>query len=170
MPQTTVLARTPAGFAVLGGLTFGIGAAIIGIAGCILYALQGAWSFTNFVRTAVESAFGAETATTWHALLMRAVLTGMIGSSIQRRSFAIQIATLSILWRRRIGVGWLMGLGGALIPGANDTLLLISLPALSLQATLTYAAMLAGIAATLFAMKRRSSDIGIGMRSPDLPR
>ncbi len=63
-----------------------------------------------------------------------------------------------------------MGLGGALIPGANDTLLLSSLPALSLQATLTYAAMLAGIAATLFAMKRRSSDMGIGMQSPDLPR
>ena len=97
MPQPTVLARTPAGFAVLGGLTFGIGAAIIGIAGCILYALQGAWSFTNFLRTAVESAFGAETATTWHALLMRAVLAGMIGSSIQRLSFAIQIATLSLV-------------------------------------------------------------------------
>ncbi|MFN0302230.1 MAG: YeeE/YedE thiosulfate transporter family protein [Burkholderiales bacterium] len=152
--------------------TYGLSAAaaIIGVAGGILYALQGAWSFTNFVRTVVGSAFGVETATAWHALLVSALLAGMIGSSIQRRSFSLQTAALSGGWRRRFGGGWLMGLGGALIPGGNDTLLLSSLPALSLQATFAYAAMLAGIAATLFAMKRRSSDMGIGMRAPDLPR
>ena len=47
-----------------------------------------------------------------------------------------------------------MGVGGALMPGGNDTLLLSAMPALSSQALLVYGGLMVGIAVTLVAMKQ----------------
>jgi hypothetical protein len=55
---------------------------------------------------------------------------------------------------QRFAGGWLMGVGGALVPGGNDTLLLGAMPSLSTQAVGAYAALLAGIAATFAIMER----------------
>ena len=49
--------------------------------------------------------------------------------------------------------GILMGAGGALVPGGNDTLILVLIPNLSLQAIASYLALLAGIACVLLSMR-----------------
>lgn len=46
-----------------------------------------------------------------------------------------------------------MGAGGALVPGGNDTLILVLIPNLSLQAMASYLALLAGIACVLLSMR-----------------
>lgn len=127
-------------------------AALLGIAAGLLYSVQGAWSYTNFLRAEAVSWQGAAPApSALHALLVIAMLAGMLASSRQRRSFA-----LSNHWRhwpRRVAGGLLMGIGGALVPGGNDTLLLAAIPAASAWALASYFALIAGVAATLFIMR-----------------
>lgn len=126
-------------------------AALLGIAGGLLYGLQGAWSYSNFLRAEAVSWQGdAPTPTALHALLVIAMLAGMLASSWQRRSFA-----LGTHWRqlpRRVAGGLLMGIGAALVPGGNDTLILAAIPTASVWALANYFALIAGVAA-LFAMR-----------------
>lgn len=127
-------------------------AALMGIAAGLLYALQGAWSYTSFARTATLAWLGeVPKPSAWHALLVAAMLAGMAASSWQRRAFAW--SNHWHLWPRRLGGGALMGIGGTLVPGGNDTLVLASVPALSAWALASYVAMVAGIAASLLAMR-----------------
>lgn len=127
-------------------------AALLGIAGGLLYGLQGAWSYSNFLRAEAVSWQGdAPAPSALHALLVIAMLAGMLASSWQRRSF-----TLGPHWRqwpRRVAGGVLMGAGAALLPGGNDTLLLASVPTASIWALASYCALIAGVATTLFAMR-----------------
>jgi hypothetical protein len=127
-------------------------AALLGIAGGLLYALQGAWTYTNYLRADTASRLGAGPAPSmFHGLLLAALLGGMLISSLQRGSFAVNRH-----WRRhlprRLAGGFLMGVGGALVPGGNDTLILAAIPTLSLWAMANYLALLAGIAAVMTAM------------------
>lgn len=46
-----------------------------------------------------------------------------------------------------------MGAGGALVPGGNDTLILVLIPTLSIQAVASYVALLADIASVLLSMR-----------------
>lgn len=127
-------------------------AALLGIAGGLLYNLQGAWTYTNYLRADTASWLGAGPAPShFHALLFAALLGGMLLSSLQRKSFALN----RLWWRhlpRRLGGGLLMGLGGALVPGGNDTLILAAIPTLSPWALANYLALLAGVAAVMFVM------------------
>jgi uncharacterized membrane protein YedE/YeeE len=128
-------------------------AAVLGIAGGLLYAAQGSWTYTNFLRAQVASAFGRSPPKAWQALMLLALLAGMTASAIQRRSFTVRTPT-AVQATRHAAAGWLMGVGAALIPGGNDTLLLASLPTLSAQAGAVYLALLAGIAIALWAVRR----------------
>lgn len=129
-------------------------AALLGLGAGVLFAVQGAWTYTNFVRSEVAAGLGTSFAPgMWHAVLVAGLLGGMLVSALQRRSFAWQAALAGQPWARRLAGGALMGVGGALVPGGNDTLLLSALPTLSVQAVAAYAAMLAGIAATMAAMQ-----------------
>lgn len=47
----------------------------------------------------------------------------------------------------------MMGAGGALVPGGNETLILVLIPTLSIQAVASYIALLAGIASVLLTMR-----------------
>lgn len=134
-------------------------AALLGIAGGILYNLQGAWTYTNFLRADVASWFGAGPAPTLlHGLLLFALIGGMLASSLQRRSFALNTHWRQLLPRRLAG-GFLMGIGGALIPGGNDTLILAAIPTLSLLALGNYLALLAGVASVLLVMRAMSGNL-----------
>lgn len=127
-------------------------AALLGIAGGLLYTLQGAWTYTNYLRADTASRLGAGPAPSlFHGLLLAALLGGMLLSSLQRGSFAVNRHWLRHLPRRLAG-GFLMGIGGALVPGGNDTLILAAIPALSLWAMANYLALLAGIAVVMLAM------------------
>jgi hypothetical protein len=125
-----------------------VAAALLGIAGGVLYAVQGSWTYTNFLRVEVASAFGREAARQWQWLLLLALLGGMVLSAVQRRSLAVRTPSASTAMRHA-GAGCLMGVGAAMLPGGNDTLLLSAIPALTLQAAAAYAALLAGIAIAL---------------------
>lgn len=60
-----------------------VSAAIMGIAGGMLYATVGAWSYTNFLRMEVAHRLGSMMAPmAWHALLVVALLAGMVRSAV----------------------------------------------------------------------------------------
>lgn len=129
-------------------------AALLGIAGGILYATQGSWTYTSFYYSAVAVTTGGVAPTAWHALLVGAMLLGMAVSSVQRKSFELKSWHQDRVWVRRFAGGCLMGIGGALIPGGNDTLLLSALPALSSQALVAFGGLVGGIAVVLAVMGR----------------
>lgn len=125
-------------------------AVLLGLGGGFLYAVEGAWSYTNYLRAEVSHLLGHLAAPTrWHGLLVAGLLLGMWLSALQRRAVALRIPTRAGRALRHAVAGLLMGAGAALIPGGNDTLLLSSLPALSPTAGAAYAAMLLAIAAVL---------------------
>jgi hypothetical protein len=135
-----------------------LAAAVLGLAGGVLYAVEGAWSYTNFLRAGL-AALGERAAApaAIHALLVLALVGGMVLSSLQRGGFRPRLE-LAAVWHERLAGGLLMGIGGALLPGGNDTLLLGAIPTLSLQAVIAYLALLAGVALVLAmqqALRRR---------------
>lgn len=126
-----------------------LAAALLGICGGVLYGVEGAWSYTNFLRASVGQAWGPQAGPeAFHGLLVLVLLGGMFLAARGRVTRSPRPA-LAEVWRARVAGGALMGLGGALVPGGNDTLLLAAIPTFSLQAVLAYAALLAGAAVTL---------------------
>jgi len=133
---------------------FSTAALLIGTLGGVLYALKGAWSYTNYLRSAIEAVPRHSAAPGFFELLLLAALFGgMVVAAVQRGTFRWRSGETRARWRALTG-GTLMGIGAAMIPGGNDTLLLTGLPTLSLHALGTYAALLAGVAATLLVQRR----------------
>jgi len=93
-------------------------AALLGIAGGLLFALQGSWTYTYVLRTQIASAFGMAPPMAWSAMLALALLAGMLASSMQRRSFALRLPQRRQFLGCFVG-GTLMGIGGALLPAAT---------------------------------------------------
>jgi hypothetical protein len=56
--------------------------------------------------------------------------------------------------------GAVMGLGAAILPGGNDTLVLIALPTLAPTAVLAYASVLVGVAIPLLLRRRNGVRAG----------
>ena len=131
-----------------------VAAAVMGLAGGLLYASQGAWSYTNFLRSEVLYRLGAARApTAWHGVLVVGLLAGMAGSALLRGSLAWRWPDRATVWLRHAAGGTLMSASAAMIPGGNDTLLLSGLPALTIAAAGAYAFMLFGIASVLWGMR-----------------
>jgi uncharacterized membrane protein YedE/YeeE len=127
-----------------------VSAALMGLAAGLLYATQGAWSYTNYLRTQVLDSLGAAPPPSmWHGLLVLGLLGGMVASALQRGSFGWRWPRNAVGWLRHVGGGALMGSGASMVPGGNDTLLLGGLPSMTAGALLSYLAMLAGIALML---------------------
>ncbi|MDP1691359.1 MAG: YeeE/YedE thiosulfate transporter family protein [Burkholderiaceae bacterium] len=131
-----------------------VSAAVRGLGGGLLYATQGAWSYTNHLRTSVLHAWGSGSAAAGaHAALVVALVAGMLASALHRGSVAWRPPSGPGGWLRHGAGGLLMGAGAAMVPGGNDTLLLNSLPTLALQAAAAYLSLLAGIASVLWLMR-----------------
>lgn len=131
-------------------------AAVLGIAGGLLYTLQGTWTWTSLLDREAGAWIGRTMAPmAMQLLLVLALLAGMVLSSWQRGGFALRRPRGAMLARVATG-GALMGLGAAMLPGGNDTVVLVSLPTLAPSALAVYAAMLAGIATTLWLQRRRA--------------
>lgn len=131
-----------------------VAAALMGLAAGLLYATQGAWSYTNYLRTEALHAFhAAPSPSAWHGLLVLGMLAGMTASARQRKSFAWRRPGAVSGWARHAGGGALMGAGAAMLPGGNDTLLLGSMPTLTVTAWCAYLSMLAGIALVLMGLR-----------------
>lgn len=130
-------------------------AAVLGIGGGTLYAVQGAWTYTNFLRGETASWVGAGPApASGQVLLLLALIVGMLFSSWHRSALRLRWPRLHELPPKLIG-GLLMGIGGTLVPGGNDTLLLAAIPSFSAHAFAVFAALLAGVATTLAVMRWR---------------
>lgn len=133
-----------------------VAAALLGLAAGLLFATQGAWSYSNFLRSAVFHQLGIAMApSAWHALLVACLLGGMLVSALQRRSLAWGAPGGLAGWMRHAGGGLFMGAGAAMIPGGNDTLVLNGLGNLTVAALGSYIFMLLGIAGTLLVQRNR---------------
>src|SRR5258706_2431091 len=112
-----------------------VAAAGVGLAAGLLYATQGAWADTNYIRSELQHyPRDARAPSPWHTALLGCLLLGMGISALQRRSMKLRAPEQLAAWLRHIGGGGLMGVGAAMIPGGNDTLLLSRLPALTATA------------------------------------
>jgi hypothetical protein len=131
-------------------------AAAMGLAAGALYAIEGAWTYSNLIRSAVHgTSSGSAPVGLFHGALVAALLGGMVLSGLQRRSFNLQVPVFATTYLRHGAAGLLMGVGASLIPGGNDTLLLSSLPALTASAAVAYVSMLAGISLGLLALQEK---------------
>ncbi|MEP6588787.1 MAG: YeeE/YedE thiosulfate transporter family protein [Polaromonas sp.] len=84
---------------------------------------------------------------------MLTLFLGMLASSLRRGTFQLRGWKAMQCWRSMLG-GLFMGLGSALIPGGNGTVILVLIPTLSLQALVGFLSMLAGIALILMRLHR----------------
>lgn len=126
-------------------------ALVVGVANGVLFHLFGNWMLTG----ELAGATGAVTADTdltgggaW--LLLAALFAGMLGSALQRGSLRLRLPR-PVEALRSLAGGMLMGLGAAMVPGGNATLLLYYMPGLSPHAVPAYLAILLGIAAAFAA-------------------
>lgn len=125
-------------------------ALVIGISGGLLYGLLPAWTYSNYLRTAVGTALrDIPPPPVLQGWLFAALVTGMVASAIQRGSMRLRIDGGARQLPMRLAGGMTMGIGASMIPGGNDTLILTSIPTLSLWALAAYAALLLGIACVM---------------------
>jgi len=137
-------------------------ALVIGIGAGLLNLLLGSWTWMFQLRSAIEAlGRGGPPPAPAATLLVGALVAGMTASSLQRGGFRLRHPTARDALAA-LGGGSLMGFGGAMIPGGNDTLVLTGIPAFSAMAAAAYGGMLAGIAAALLAMQ------ALGARLPDV--
>lgn len=122
-----------------------LAAMVLGLCSGLLFLLEGAWTYTNYLRElGVFWVAGSPTPGWRRFILVACLFAGMVVSSAQRRQFVWRSARPLMGWRNILG-GGLMGMGGALVPGGNDTVLLVLMPSLSLQALASFGSMLFGI-------------------------
>ena len=72
----------------------------------------------------------------------------LVSARVRRRRFRLKWPTIKGIARRTLG-GILMGLGALLIPGGNETLLMIGFPMGAWQAALAYVLIVASLAALI---------------------
>lgn len=143
-----------------------VSAVLMGLAAGLLYATQGPWSYTNYLRSEVLTSLDqAPGPSMWHGVLALGLLGGMVASALQRGSFGWRRPRYAAGWLRHVGGGALMGSGASMVPGGNDTLLLGSLPTMTASAWITYLAMLAGIALVLGIRRGTSANAGHRQRT-----
>ncbi|SDB14467.1 YeeE/YedE thiosulfate transporter family protein [Bauldia litoralis] len=135
-------------------------ALLIGLAGATIFLLFGSAGYTSTFEVVIQGLFGKTAPATGRWLLLLAVLGGMLTSSLERRSFSLDVRPRPD-WLRHIGGGVLMGMGTALAPGGNDVLVLYAIPVLSPHALPAFAAMAIGVVAGLLIMRRA---FGVEMR------
>jgi len=110
----------------------------------------GAWAYTDALAAlahAMDARLGLRT------LMVGALLLGAIGGGLIAGSFRREpIAGRTIL--RCLAGGALMGLGGMLVPGSNDGLIMLGLPLLQPHAWVAVIIMAATIAAAILLARR----------------
>jgi hypothetical protein len=130
-------------------LTYSMGA--VGITSTILVALSPGYSITASVGTIVSIPVAS-------AVILTCMFSGSFASArFRRHRFKLRWPTTKGILKRSLG-GILMGSGALMIPGGNDTVLLIGLPMGAWQAVLAYALFVATLAALIakFGSRARS--------------
>ncbi len=119
-------------------------AALIGISGGLLYAINGKWAYSSMVVQTFTGRVNSNSVDPDIAIyLFIALLSGAIFSAVSSRRFKFSFA--GDKWARNLAGGFLMGFGAMMVPGGNSALILQGLPQLSLYAITAYPAMILGI-------------------------
>jgi len=128
-------------------------ALLIGISGTVIFLLIGSPGYTITLQSYVQGLVGhGARPNAARGILLLAVLSGMLVSTLQRGSFRLEWRP-DLSWLRNIFGGALMGLGTAMLPGGNDALVLYGIPSFSPHALPAYAALLVGAFVGLLGMK-----------------
>jgi hypothetical protein len=128
-------------------------AMLIGLAAGLMYLIVGPYGYATTLQQGVESLLRRRAAPeTVRWILLGAALAGMLASTLQRGSFRLDWRPQP-RWLMNLAGGALMGLGVALAPGGNDSLVLYAIPTLSPHALPTYLALALGITAGLLAIR-----------------
>jgi toxin CptA len=126
---------------------------VIGVTFVILLLLVGAWNYTDYLAEAARH-MGMRVSD--RGLLLLALFAGALLGGWTAGRIKPAKPTLTTILRCLIG-GVMLGLGGSLVPGANDGLILLGLPLLYPHAWLAFASMLLTIVAALVAQQRYSA-------------
>lgn len=126
--------------------------AVIAFANVALFAVIVSWPYTTLL---VDVARGSSRDWALRSMLAIALVVGAVVGAASAGRFAWRMPSLRAFASCFAG-GVLMGLGGALIPGGNDALVLIGLPLLQTSAFAAYGAMMAAIAAGFLARRYRT--------------
>lgn len=122
---------------------------LIGFSGGLLYMLHDNWTYTYMLKSRIQATvLPYEPFKRTHLYLFFAIFLGMLISAIMKKSLVLKMKPKKS-WGAHLVGGALMGVGTVLIPGGNDTLILKSMPGLSLHAIPTFGALLCGIAIAL---------------------
>jgi len=126
---------------------------VIGISFVVLLLVAGAWNYTDYLAEAARhmTRSGAS-----RGLLLLALFCGALAGGWTADRIRFSPPGLNVLVRC-LGGGVLLGLGGSLVPGANDGLILLGLPLLYPHAWLAFASMLLAIATALLVQQRLAS-------------
>lgn len=128
-------------------------AALIASVNLVLYDNLGSWSFTSVIlSTTAPMRFPAASPLPLLWLVLAFALAGMATSSRFRKTFSYKALEV-----RRVAThgaaGFIMGVGAAMIPGGNDSLILYGVGFLSPHAIAGFLSILAGIAVAFVAAR-----------------
>jgi toxin CptA len=126
---------------------------VIGVTFVILLLLVGAWNYTDYLAEAARhmARRGVDRGFLLLALFCGALIGGWTAGRIKPAK-----PTVAAVARCLLG-GFMLGLGGSLVPGANDGLILLGLPLLYPHAWLAFASMLLTIATALIVQQQGSA-------------
>ena len=122
------------------------GVAGLGLLAGLLFAIEPAWAPSRLLEDATLAFTSADSQwpSSQRQALMAALLCGMAIAAWRGKTLGWRRASLSG-WAMHLTAGLLMGIGGAMAMGGNDTQLLLALPVISPAGLLTVAAMIVGI-------------------------
>ena len=123
---------------------------VIGITFAIMLLGVGPWTYTELLT---DLAKGKSDDIAWRVALFAALLTGARIGGLRHGMTAWTTPTRKRIQTCLIG-GAMMGIGGALIPGGNDGLVLVGLPFLMPYALISLTTMVAVIALAIWARQR----------------
>ncbi|WP_446653046.1 YeeE/YedE thiosulfate transporter family protein [Blastomonas sp.] len=125
----------------------------MGLCGALLFSFAPQWTYSDAIHAIVRRG-GMQMQTDTRAFAPAiALLAGALVSGLLTRAFVFRAPTTVTLARSLAG-GAIMALGGTLIPGGNDSLLLAAIPAASLSGITAYAVMSATVMLVLAAGQR----------------
>jgi len=123
---------------------------VIGVTFVILFCALGAWNYTDYLAEAARH-MGSRLSD--RGLLLLALFGGaLLGGWTAGRIKPVRPTVAAIA--RCLAGGIMLGLGGSLVPGANDGLILLGLPLLYPHSWVAFASMLLTIAAALLVQQR----------------
>lgn len=124
---------------------------VIGVTFVVMALTVGAWAYTEALAGLAR---GMTMRLAARGLLVLALFAGAVAGGWTAGRFKARRLTAGAMLRCLAG-GAMMGLGGLIVPGSNDGLILVGLPLLQPHAWLALATMSATIAAELMLTRRR---------------